>query len=279
MKYFKKAIIIIFILSALISLSGCTSQDIKKFNEKSVENLISDHFILDEDFLNAYLKKHSENELSEKLLHKIPFYSPGRYSFFSIDRDDEEIANYLIPFLDLVSEKNGMHFTKLGEMKGAPGYYTDQPAKRTKTVSANIADNPGYSLSTHKEEKTDEYTIEKFGDFCVERGKAWKYLDVYDWIGGKFYDISKWVQYDSIRLLYKGKELFCEDNAPEKDSPWSYDPDPLESDEAEILEHAGDYFYFCDAFLSDKNYLILYIDTSAAPEKLDGPAIYRIDVS
>lgn len=279
MKYFKKAIIVVLVLSSLITLSGCTSQDIKKFNEKNLDYLMSNNIILDEVFLDAYFEKYSEEELFEELFYKIPYFN-GRTNSFYIDREDEEIANYLLPFIDLVSQKTSMHFSRLGEMKESQGYYTDHPVKRTKTVSKNVADNPGYSLKTHIEEKTNEYTIEKYGDFCVERGKEWKYLDVYDWIGGKFYDISKWVKYDSISLLYKGKEIFREDNAPNEDSPWSYDVEPMESDEVEILEHAGEYIYVCDtiyrASLTDADYLFLYIDTSTAPEKTDGPAIYKI---
>lgn len=196
--------------------------DLKRFKQDKLVkrcglglgNFDDGEYVMDNEFVDAYIEKYSIDEFIEKLYF---IYSNISNKCGSYDRDycnarttnavllyALECANIELQYLDIPDE-------------GVEGYYTENPdavpEDGTWTTSGMFYSSSGENRNSQTRTNTKTVTIH--GDFAVEHFDTYEYSKgVYEWRNGTFVDqLPKWrhVVYDVV--YYKGKEL---------DNEWSY---------------------------------------------------------
>ena len=176
---------------------------------------------IDQEFIKDYLKQNTEGVFLESvaLIHEYCSDQEWILSDSYFERSSEghrsiggctcqEINSIINDFLNVT----GMYWITFDPgKKDSAGYYTENPTADPQPYSEKVEgefyNSDGTNIS--KEERTNETTVEHYGDFALATTSGYRYDGgVYEWRNGKFYDeLPSWKHYTSCSLWYKGAEL------------------------------------------------------------------------
>lgn len=179
---------------------------------------------IDQEFIKEYLEQNSEGNflesialiqqycsnqewiLSDPYLRYLRHSSGGHRTTGGCTC--QEINSIITDFLK-VTDMYWISFDP--NKKDSTGYYTENPnadpQPYSEKVDGKFYNSDGTNVSI--EERTNETTIEYYGDFALATTSGYNYDEGrYGWTNGTFYDeLPSWEHYTFCSLWYKGAEL------------------------------------------------------------------------
>lgn len=164
---------------------------------------------IDQDFISEYLQTNSIEDFLANYYLIQQYCIHNWYHSFSGICFCEQLSSS-VNNLAAVCEEQIITFDS-NNMNG-PGYYTEHPDAEPQPETSEVA-GTFYNRSgtdRHTETKTNETTVEYYGDFAIVKEKVYFYDEGrYEWSNGVFYDeLPSWDLNYYSSLWFRGFEIY-----------------------------------------------------------------------
>jgi hypothetical protein len=173
---------------------------------------------MDREFLEEYLKTHTQEELFESLDVVCDAIFDDTYDESARSMYLSKLRRIVYTAID-VAEIEIMNVDL--SLKGAEGYYTehtdDYPLREERDKTGHFYNSSGENSSYDTKTCVTEYTY--YGDFAIMHDYGYSYDEgEYGWVNGEFRDeLPSWDRYDDYFLEYKGFHIDKQSHISEKE--------------------------------------------------------------